>query len=192
MSEKIIQKGDGYELTFYVSHNEIVAHYAPDIHTKSKDRSYEGGRSFVLVKFIAENLKDKDYFTSVIINLKKVSKIYPHTLKLIKKELRKTEIHFRSVSSFEYLENRIRATGNYKKYDQAEIDDLVKSIKHWAVGVLNNLNLEYSDSYRIAEVGNKRAGRKFRRDSSCCGSYEEIFKCPLDGKRYWLGCNYGH
>lgn len=76
-----------------------------------------------------------------------------------------------------------------KEYHQV----LPKEIVSWAEDLLNSLSKEYScvDSYRVANIKKSSQVKRFKRNRSCCGSYEEIFAGP-DGNKYILGFNHGH
>ena len=68
----------------------------------------------------------------------------------------------------------------------------------WASYRLSQLEQEIGDpcvdNYRVAKVGNTCQSRRYRRqaDRGCCGFFDCIELCPIDGKPYRLGFNYGH
>lgn len=140
-----------------------------------------------------KSLSEKEKFNDVINELKACYDLNPNNLKKLKKDLRMYELHTRRKNSFDYL-------FNLEKREPGISDEVAKliadNIKRWAHEVFSRVQKEkhfdYPDSYRIAEAGNKRSWCKFMRDRTCCGSYEEVFTCPFNEKKYWLGFNYGH
>lgn len=73
---------------------------------------------------------------------------------------------------------------------------IAPAIAQWATGRLGNLskNHDYVDNQRVACIRNSPQKRRYRRqkDRGCCGSVDVVEKCPIDGKTYRLGFNYGH
>jgi hypothetical protein len=73
---------------------------------------------------------------------------------------------------------------------------LPDNITLWASRRLNELSRDEScvDNYRVAKVGNTCQERRYRRQKNrgCCGFYDIVDLCPIDGKSYRLGFNYGH
>jgi len=53
---------------------------------------------------------------------------------------------------------------------------------------------EYSDNVRVAQVGSMEQESKYDEavSNGCCGFYDETESCPIDGKEYRIGFNYGH
>ncbi len=73
---------------------------------------------------------------------------------------------------------------------------LPDNVALWASRRLQEITRELSfvDNYRVARVGNTCQERRYRRQQKrgCCGFLDVINVCPIDGKPYRLGCNYGH
>jgi hypothetical protein len=53
-------------------------------------------------------------------------------------------------------------------------------------------NLEYVDNIRFAAVDNRKDMRRYRdaRERGCCGYHDE--EISVLGKKFMIGCNYGH
>lgn len=73
---------------------------------------------------------------------------------------------------------------------------LPDNVALWASRRLQEITRELAcvDNYRVARVGNTCQERRYRRQEKrgCCGFLDVIDVCPVDGKPYRLGCNYGH
>jgi len=56
------------------------------------------------------------------------------------------------------------------------------------------VNDEYYDNLRVAEVGNKDEEDMYKqlKNNGCCGFEDRVVKCPINGKEYKLGMNFGH
>jgi hypothetical protein len=76
-----------------------------------------------------------------------------------------------------------------KSWDEVLPGDVVR----WANAYFAQLELDCMDNCRVALLKSPSQMRRFKkqRDSGCCGSHEEVLDGP-DGKKYILGCNYGH
>lgn len=68
-----------------------------------------------------------------------------------------------------------------------------QEIEGWVNILLQGLDLEFTDNVRVACVRDRRALRAYRRQGAlgCCGFYDETHTGP-DGRKYLIGCNYGH
>ena len=53
---------------------------------------------------------------------------------------------------------------------------------------------DYADNFRFALKDSEREVRAYeeKQDRGCCGSYDGEVKCPIDGRTYLIGFNYGH
>ncbi len=90
----------------------------------------------------------------------------------------------------------------YKRIREKHFESLVKDfedvmpgeISRWAWDQIRAQSdgLDCVDSQRCGKRGNTSSMRRFRRGRSCCGSQEWEEVCPIDGKRYRLGFNFGH
>lgn len=57
---------------------------------------------------------------------------------------------------------------------------------------LGEMDLEYSDNFRFAFTDDHTAVGKYedQQNYGCCGSFDAIIE--VDGRRAYIGCNYGH
>lgn len=71
-----------------------------------------------------------------------------------------------------------------------------KEIANWLFVKLNSMinENEYADNYRFALAGDSitTALYEYRAKKGCCGSIDEETICPIDGNKYYIGCNFGH
>lgn len=60
--------------------------------------------------------------------------------------------------------------------------------------ILFKKHYEYADNFRYALLEDGIAVKAYyeKKEQGCCGSYDEEFECPVDGKIYLIGFNYGH
>lgn len=79
-----------------------------------------------------------------------------------------------------------------KDWEQALPKDVVRWASERFSAAIERDGLECVDSERVARIGNKSQMRRFVRSRTCCGSAEWEEVCPVDGKRYLLGLNFGH
>lgn len=116
---------------------------------------------------------------------------------------------------------RIQAFANLKSNEAREIYDHMKRLRAerrmyaaqdagerareraLAPGVLDWINrsfatleadCDYVDNRRWADITKRSQVRRFvmQRERGCCGSMNEKLVCPIDGKTYLIGFNYGH
>jgi hypothetical protein len=76
-----------------------------------------------------------------------------------------------------------------KKWD----DVLPADIVQWAHYEFAAWKLDCMDNTRVALLTSSSQKRRFKKQAErgCCGSHSEVRTGP-DGKKYLLGCNYGH
>ena len=50
------------------------------------------------------------------------------------------------------------------------------------------------DNYRVADTRKSSQMRRYKsqKANGCCGFFDQAFECPIDGKTYLIGFNYGH
>jgi hypothetical protein len=86
----------------------------------------------------------------------------------------------------------------YRPIEKEWDDVLPDKIAFWVGRKLQELKNKYgdncTDNYRVALVGNLPQERRYRRQQrkGCCGFFDCIDICPVDGRPYRLGFNYGH
>lgn len=94
-------------------------------------------------------------------------------------------------STYKELRRRVFA-GQAKSWDNV----LPKPIRAWAYAKLDELKegCDFVDNDRVARKGNTAQMRRYRRqkESGCCGFHDSKAVCPIDGKVYLLGFNFGH
>lgn len=76
-------------------------------------------------------------------------------------------------------------------------EDVIQGeIGAWADGRIQALAEGEScvDNYRVALKGNTAQMRRYRRQQAagCCGFHDTEEVCPIDGKTYLIGFNFGH
>jgi hypothetical protein len=78
-------------------------------------------------------------------------------------------------------------------YVYAEFDDPLAS---WLLRQIKQefYHLEYSDNFRVSEVGDKDQERLYRQISQngCCCSEDIVVEHPVSRQKYMIGCNWGH
>lgn len=85
---------------------------------------------------------------------------------------------------------RYRARCPHKTWE----DRYSPRIVGWVYEIINaEVNDNCIDNIRCARVGDGKQVKKYYRqqEHGCCGSYDVVRRGP-DGKRYLIGCNYGH
>jgi len=99
----------------------------------------------------------------------------------------------------EWIELRNDLLSSLYKPKKKEWDTVLPDkVVIWASKRLHQINQEVgdpcTDNYRVARVGNTCQERRYRRylKKGCCGFFDCIELCPIDGKPYRLGFNYGH
>lgn len=85
------------------------------------------------------------------------------------------------------------ARARYDRRRKSWDDVLPNNIVTWALDIVAGWDNPCTDNIRAALMSSPSQMRRFRkqRNNGCCGSHEETLKGP-DGKKYLLGCNFGH
>lgn len=67
-------------------------------------------------------------------------------------------------------------------------------ITEWIMSHINRVDDPYQDNLRVAVKGNEKEEEVYREQvkRGCCGYADFEEKCPIDGKIYKIGLNYGH
>jgi len=75
--------------------------------------------------------------------------------------------------------NTVITTTSFKSEDEA---------KDW----LGEQDLECADNYRFAFIDDHEAVNKYEeiQSNGCCGFFDSIIE--INGRRAYIGCNYGH
>ena len=60
--------------------------------------------------------------------------------------------------------------------------------------IVEEMNEHCVDNLRAACVNSTAQKRRYKSQQKhgCCGFYDETVLCPIDGKHYFIGFNYGH
>lgn len=94
-------------------------------------------------------------------------------------------------ATYKELRRRMFA-GQAKDWDQV----LPRPVRDWAYSKLEELqrDCDFVDNSRVARKGNTAQVRRYKRqrDNGCCGFHDSEAVCPIDGKTYLLGFNFGH
>lgn len=90
------------------------------------------------------------------------------------------------------LLRRVLVAQQAKSWDQV----LPREIVRWAEQALTRLEMDcdFVDNRRVALRGNTGQVRRYKaqRARGCCGFHDSEEVCPVDGKTYLLGFNFGH
>lgn len=71
----------------------------------------------------------------------------------------------------------------------------LKKIGDWAANIIRKaVDDPCIDNIRFARYGDCDDMEEYfvKRANGCCGFYDGVHKYPGDGKKYLVGCNYGH
>lgn len=113
------------------------------------------------------------------------------------------KVLYNKKNKFRYLQEWVEFKNDILKqyyYSQEKFweDVLPERVALWASRKLQQLKQTHGDSctdnYRVARVGNTCQERRYRRQrkNGCCGFFDCIEICPINGLSYRLGFNFGH
>jgi len=71
----------------------------------------------------------------------------------------------------------------------------IEAVGRWVIRVLREHVADpCTDNFRVAELGDWDDMQEYfsKRGKGCCATFDKIAGCPVNGKTYLVGCNYGH
>lgn len=111
--------------------------------------------------------------------------------------MKKVRFKFQYQHQWVQLRKKLRQDLNAQKAKTWE-ECVRPKIRYWLLETISDhadsVDDNCIDNYRAACMSVSRQVRRYRktRAKGCCGFYDTIVRCPIDGCRYLIGFNYGH